>query len=373
MDKREFREKLKQAKRVVIKIGSGVIAEEDGINIEILENITNSINELINQGKEIIIVSSGAVACGMNILNLKKRPDNIVSLQALAGIGQPKLIDIYEKLFEKYGLKIAQLLITIDDIQNRRRFINAKNALLTLIKWKIIPIINENDTVVIKELRFGDNDNLSFHILNLAEADALIILSNIDGVYSKKPTDKDAVLIEKITKETDIEIGENSKLGSGGIKTKIEAGLNSAETGKLACIINGKRKDSLRKLFEEDEFEFTFFEPTKNPLKSRKSWILNCSPSGVVVIDDGAKESIRKHKSLLPSGVVKVFGGFGRGDIINIEDKEGRLIAKGITNYDSSEIEKIKGKHSKEIVNILGYKYSDDIIHTDNMSVVEDG
>ncbi len=373
MDKREFRKKLKQAKRIVIKIGSGVIAEEGSINKETVANIVDNIFNLIKENKEIIIVSSGAVACGMNILKLKKRPDNIVSLQALAGIGQPKLIELYEKLFEKHDLKIAQLLITVDDIQNRRRFINAKNALLTLIKWKIIPIINENDTVVIKELRFGDNDNLSFHLLNLAEADALIILSNIDGVYSKKPTDKDAVLIEKITKETDIEIGENSELGSGGIKTKIEAGLNAAETGKLACIINGKKKDSLKKLFEDDNFHFTFFEPIKNPLKSKKSWILNCSPSGVVVIDDGAKESIKKHKSLLPSGIVKVFGGFGRGDIINIEDKDGILIAKGITNYDSSEIEKIKGKHSKEIVNILGYKYSDDIIHIDNMSVVEDG
>ncbi len=370
MDKREFVEALKKAKRLVIKIGSGVIAQDNKINFNLLEKIISDIAFLKQSGKQVILVSSGAVAGGMSKLKIKNRPENIVHLQALASIGQPVLLNSYAQLFERFNITVSQILITVDDIDSRRRFINAKNTLLSLLKWDILPIINENDTVVIKELRFGDNDNLSYHILNLSEADALIILSDVDGVYSKNPAKKGARHIEEFTSSVEIEIEGKSRLGSGGIKTKIEACKNASELGKLACIVNGKKEHILRDIFNNTDVRFTFFSPKTQPISSKKSWLLNCNPSGVVVVDDGAKEMLLKNKSLLPGGIVKVYGGFGRGDIINIEDLNGNLIARGITNYDSNEIELIKGKKSSQIVSILGYKYSDDVVHIDNMAVV---
>jgi len=368
MDKREFIEKLNTTKRIVIKIGSGVLSKNNEIDEKTISNVVDNIAE-ISKSKQIVIVSSGAVASGISTLKIKNKPTNIVHLQALASIGQPNLMEIYRKHFNKYGKIVAQVLITIDDIQNRRRFINAKNTIIALLKWKIVPIVNENDTVVIKELRFGDNDNLSFQVTNLIEADALIILSNVDGVFTEDPSNSDAKFVEKFDESLKIKEGSISKLGSGGIGTKIEACQKTAKAGKLACILNGKEKDSLRRLFD-GSIRFTYFEPSMEHTKSKKSWIESCNPSGVVVIDKGAKASLLKNKSLLPSGIKKVFGGFGRGDIINIEDEEGFLIAKGITNYDSSEIEKIKGHHSNEITKILGYKYSNDVIHIDNMVVM---
>lgn len=369
MDKHEFVEKIQSAKRIVIKIGSAVLSRNNKIDENTIENIVSNIAE-ISENKQVLVVSSGAVASGISALNIKNRPTNIVSLQALASIGQPKLVEIYAKYFKKHKKTTAQVLITVDDIQNRRRFINAKNTIITLLKWKVVPVVNENDTVVIKELRFGDNDNLSFQITNLIEADALIILSNIDGVYTKEPSSSSAEFIEKFDGSIEIKEGSVSKLGSGGIGTKIDACLKAAKAGKLACILNGKEKDALKRLIKGG-IKFTFFEPYKSYTKSKKSWIESCNPSGVVVIDKGAKNSLRKSKSLLPSGIKKVFGGFGRGDIINIEDEEGFLVAKGITNYDSSEIEKIRGHHSNKITAILGYKYSSDVVHIDNMVIME--
>ncbi len=368
MDKREFVERLGNSRRIVVKIGSGVISSESGINKSMVENITENIAKL-TKDKQIVIVSSGAVAGGIASIGLKQTPTNIVHLQALASIGQPVLMNAYEESFKRFNRKVAQILITIDDIQNRRRFINAKNTIITLMKWKFIPVVNENDTVVIKELRFGDNDNLSFHVSNLIEADALIILSNVDGVFSDDPSKKESIFIEKFDENTRFVAGKTSRFGSGGIETKIEACQKAARAGKLACILNGREKDALTRLFYNN-IRFTFFEPSLDHSKSKKSWIESCIPNGVVVIDEGAKKSLLQNKSLLPSGIKRVFGGFSRGDIINIEDEDGILIAKGITNYDSSEIEKIKGEHSNKITEFLGYKYSNDVVHIDNMVVL---
>ncbi len=372
MDNREFREKLKQSNRVVIKIGSAVLSKNNNIDIDTLKNIVDNVAYLIqDMHKQVVMVSSGAVSSGMSIMGIKKRPENIVHQQALAAIGQPELINAYKKNFKNYNIKASQVLITIDDIQNRRRFINAKNSIETLIKWKILPIINENDTVVIKELRFGDNDNLASYTVNLVEADLLIMLTNVDGVYDKNPDDEESNVIEFINKNYGINyFNDKNSLGRGGMKSKVDAGLKIAQLGKMAVIINGKKHDALRKLFEDENFKKTVFEPSESPITSKKSWINNCSPNGVVVIDEGAAHSIRSNKSLLASGICKVYGVFGRGDIVNIESKNGNLVAKGMVNYDSSEIEKIKGIHSSKIVEILGYKYSNDVIHIDNMVIV---
>lgn len=373
MDNREFREKLKQSNRVVIKIGSAVISENNNIDIDTLSNIVDNVAYILqNLNKQVIMVSSGAVSSGMSVMGIKKRPENIVHQQALAAIGQPELINAYKKNLKKHNITASQVLITVDDIQNRRRFINAKNSIETLIKWKILPIINENDTVVIKELRFGDNDNLASYIVNLVEADFLIMLTNVDGVYDKSPESEKSSVIEFMNKDYKIDYFKNkNNLGSGGMKSKVDAGLKIAQLGKIAVIINGKKRNALKRLFEDKNFKKTVFEPSESPITSKKSWINNCSPNGVVVIDDGAAESIKNNKSLLASGIDKVYGVFGRGDIVNIESKENILVAKGMVNYDSSEIEKIKGSHSSKIVEILGYKYSNDVIHIDNMVIVQ--
>ncbi len=372
MDKRKLRERLNSARRVVIKIGSTVIVDKNRLNNERLKSIARDIAWLAKERSvEVAIVSSGAVASGMAVMGLKVKPDNIVQQQALAAIGQPHLIDAYQRCFSSYGITVAQVLITVDDIHNRRRFINAKNSLSALLKWKCLPIINENDTVVIKELRFGDNDNLASYVVNLVEADALIMLTGVDGVYSTEPDGKNAKLIESIGRGFDYSgFSHHTRTGSGGIRSKIEAGLRVAEMGKLAVVVNGKREGIVKSLFVSD-VPCTVFEPLEEPVTSKQSWIMSCKPAGVIVVDRGAADSIRNNRSLLASGIVKVYGAFERGDVVNIEDEEGRCIARGMVNYDASEIEKIKGKHSSEIGEILGYKYSSDVVHIDNM-VLED-
>ncbi len=373
MDKREFKERLKKSKTIVIKIGSAVIVKDNTINKKRLKNIVEDIAFLVNSyGKRIALVSSGAVASGMSVMGIKNKTDNIVHQQAFAAIGQPRLINLYEQFFSEYGINVSQVLITADDIKNRKRFINAKNSLVALLKWKSLPIINENDTVVVEELRFGDNDNLSSYIVNLIEADILIILTDVDGVYSKNPLKKDAKIMEFINNDFDFSNLEGSgKIGSGGIKSKVVAGLNVAKLGRMAVIVNGRYDGVIRRLFDGDISRKTVFEPYNEPITSKELWIESCMPAGVVVIDDGAVRGLKDHKSLLASGIIKIYGVFDRGDIINIESQTGIVVAKGIANYDSSEIERIKGVHSSKIVDVLGYKYSNDVVHIDNMVVMQ--
>lgn len=373
MDKQDFNERLNKAKNIVIKIGSAVIVKDyNAIDEKRIENIVDNIAFLIKKhAKHIAVVSSGAVASGMSVMRVKTKTDNIVHQQAFAAIGQPKLVDLYGRFFAKQGINASQVLITADDIQNRRRFINAKNSLTTLLKWKSVPIINENDTVVVEELRFGDNDNLSAHIVNLIEADILIMLTNVDGVYDRNPTLKGAKIVEFISDDFEFSHLEGAnKIGSGGIKSKIIAGLKVSKLGRMAVIINGKKKDAIKNLFEGNEDKKTVFEPYEKAITSKQSWIESCSPNGVVVIDKGAIVGLRANKSLLASGIVKIYGVFDRGDIINIESEDGDVIAKGIANYDSSEIERIKGLHSSKITKVLGYKYSNDVVHINNMVVM---
>ncbi len=376
MDKPEFRKRLNSAKRVIIKVGSAVVSNASGVDSERIDNIAQSIAYLREHNIGVVLVSSGAVSSGMAFMNIRQKPDNIVHKQALASVGQPLLMNIYKNAFDRYGIKISQALITIDDILNRRRFINARNALTTLLNWSVVPIVNENDTVVIKELRFGDNDNLSAHMLNLIQGDALIILTDVDGVFDKNPKySEDANLIEYVHQKDFKKLykleGKNAS-GSGGIKSKIESAYKVCEMGKLAVIANGMRDNAIVHLFNDENFPKTCFVPFEKPKKFKESWILNCDSNGVIVADDGAIKSILNNNSLLPSGIIKVYGTFERGDIVNIESSKGDVVAKCITNYDSTEIDKIKSHHSLEIIKILGYKYSNDVVHIDNIAILEE-
>ncbi len=373
MDKQEYID-LDKFKRIVVKVGSANITNNNSIDIDKINQIAQDVFSLSKQNKEIVIVSSGAVACGMKILKIKKKPDNLPLRQALASIGQPYLMNLYSKAFAKYSMLTSQVLISIEDILSRKRFLNAKNTFSALIGLKIIPIVNENDTVAVQELMFGDNDSLSSHVLNLVDADLLIMLTDVDGIYNKDPKlYNDSVLLKTITQEESWikSLKGKSKLGEGGIASKIKAGFAVSSGGKTAVIINGKKDNPIKSLFLDKEFPKTVFLP-KTHVKSKVYWIENCISLGKLHIDKGAYESIKQRKGLLAKGIKSIEGVFSKGNVVDIIF-DNKCVAKGVVNYDSTDIEKIKGVHSSQIDSILGYRAQSDVISTDNIILKDKG
>lgn len=368
---------LKGVKRIVIKIGSRVLASTgSGLNSRRIKRIAREIGELHQRGFEIVIVSSGAVVAGMNELGLTKRPREIPLKQAAAAIGQSKLIQMYERMFRECDIKVAQILLTRDDIADRRRFLNSRNTLLTLLSYKVLPVINENDTVAVDEIKFGDNDLLSGLVTNVVDADLLIIMSDIDGLFTANPSlHKDAVLIP-VVKEIDRNIeeiagGSTTIEGTGGMTSKVETAKRVSEYGIPTVIMNGNVSGLLNRLFTGFEVG-TLFLPKESRLTSRKHWIAHALPSsGRLVLDNGARDALLKRgKSLLPSGITGVAGEFEAGDAVSCEDEGGKVFAKGLSNYNSRELVRIKGKKTSEILAILGYKDYDEVIHRDNLVIV---
>lgn len=367
MDEQEYLD-LAKYKRIVIKVGSAIISNNNDVDSDKINQIAQDVSYLYKHNKEVLIVSSGAVACGMKLLKIKKKPDTLAIKQALASLGQPYLMNIYSKAFSQHAINISQVLISLEDILSRKRFLNAKNTFEALFGLKAIPIVNENDSVAIKELMFGDNDSLSSHILNLVDGNLLIILTDVDGVYSKDPKIyKDSTLIKLVAQEDTWvkNLNGKSKLGEGGIASKIKAAMTASKGGKTAVIINGKRQNPIKSLFLDKDFPKTVFLP-KNYMKSKIYWINNCISLGKLYIDNGAFKSIQKRKGLLAKGIIATEGVFSKGNVIDIIF-ENKHVAKGIVNYDSTDIEKIKGAHSKQIYFILGFKTQDDVISTDNI------
>jgi glutamate 5-kinase len=366
-------------KRVVVKVGSSTLTNENGkMNFTQIDRLTRQLVDLKNQGREIILVSSGAIAAGVGELGFAKKPTSIPEQQACASVGQGLLIGIYNKFFREYGEKCAQILLTSSDLENRNRYLNAFNTLETLLDHGVIPVINENDTVVTNEIKFGDNDTLSARVAGLVEADLLINLSDVKGLYSSSPVDKNSKLIH-LVKDIDQKIidmagGRGSLVGTGGMITKIEAAKIAVNSGIVMIIGSGKEKNTLLNLVEmvEDKrYDIgTTFLAEKNSLSKRKQWLhFNLPPSGEVIVDKGAAEAlISRGKSLLPGGIIDVKGEFKSGEPVAIisEDKN---IGKGIVNYSSSEIKKIKGLHSEEIEEKLGYFNKSEVIHRDNMVI----
>ena len=363
--------------RLVVKIGSNILADEkEGLNTKRISSIARDIAELHNAGYDVVIVSSGAIAAGMKKLGLKEKPRDIKLKQAAAAIGQSSLMWAYEKSFGDYGKKVAQVLLTRDDFSDRKRYINSKNTLLTLLSYRIVPIINENDTVAIDEIRFGDNDYLASLVASLTEAERLIILSDVDGLYTEDPrySSKARIIdyVEEITPEIEKKAGgAGSVVGTGGMYSKILAAKRAVSHGITVHIINGRKEGLLTSLMKGKHCG-TLFKPGKEKLSSRKGWIAYGSRSkGNLTIDEGAEKALIKGgKSLLPSGIVAVEGNFDTGDAVYCIDMKGNRIAKGLSNYSSTEIEKIKGRKTSEIEKILGYKYSDEAIHRDNLVLV---
>jgi glutamate 5-kinase len=366
---------LAHVRRVVIKIGSGVISGETGLDLARIEGICQDIVALRQRGYEIVVVSSGAVAAGKGDLGITGRPQTIPLKQAAAAIGQSRLMRTYKDAMRPQGVTVAQVLLTRDDLANRRRYLNARNTLMTLLEFGVVPIINENDTVVVDEIRFGDNDNLSAMVTNLVEAQLLVILSDVDGLYDSDPRlNPQARLItevERISDEIEAMAGdEGGPLGTGGMATKIKAAKRATLFGAGTAIINGRTPHNLCYLFDGHELG-TYFLPVRDPIASRKHWIaFTKKPRGKLLLDEGARAAIIDGgKSLLPSGIRSIDGEFDRGDAVRLCTLDGKEFAKGVTNYSSPELLRIIGRKTSEIETILGYKYGDEVVHRDNLVV----
>ena len=373
----DYRQNLKNSKCIVIKIGSSTLAHPNGrLDIQRFEKITAQIANLYNMGIKIIFVTSGAIGAGMGRLNMKTRPKTIPQKQAAAAVGQGVLLHMYEKLFSEYGITVAQILLTAEDTKNRKRYINARNALYALLDMGVIPIINENDAVAVDEIKIGDNDTLSAIVSSIVEADLLILLSDIDGLYDDNPsTNPDAKLIDYVPYLThEIENmagGSGSSLGTGGMATKIRAAEIAVTSGTAMIIARGSRDGVLNDIIEGKKIG-TYFAPKTDVLNAKKHWIAyGLGTEGNIIIDCGAAAAILEGgKSLLPGGITDVEGSFEEGDIVSVLNCDKKEIARGISYYSSKDIEIIKGSKSSEIEKKLGYKNFDEIIHRDNLVVL---
>ncbi len=367
-------------RRIVAKFGTSLLtAGTNRLNMERMTDLVAQITRLHSQGVEVVVVTSGAIAAGRERLGLTKKTKGVALRQVLASVGQGRLMNVYEQLFEKHDINVGQALLTKSDLVNRAGYLNARNTLLALLEMGVIPIINENDVVAvdeIREARFGDNDNLSAMVANLIDADLLFILTDIDGLYTadpnRDPSAKLIPLVEKIDEKINSLVsGSASGLGTGGMVTKIEAARLATASGVTVVIANGSEKDILVRVADGEAIG-TRFLPAKNKLDSRERWLLTgLRTRGKLIVDAGAALALKKNKrSLLAAGIQQVEGNFQRGDIVDICDLNGLKLGSGITNYTSKEVEAIKGAHSDKINSLLGYDSGSEVVHRNNLVVV---
>ena len=366
--------------RIVAKFGTRLLTSgTEHLDVQVMSSLVDQIAQLHRQGKEIIIVSSGAIAAGREKLAGISERKNTQFKQVLASIGQSYLMSTYERLFNRYDIPVAQALLTKADMSDRAGYLNARNTLLALIELGVICIVNENDVVAldeIEELKFGDNDNLSAMVANLVDADLLILLTDIGGLYTDDPKDNpEAQLIRRVDKiDSKIEHLASktaNRQGTGGMLTKIEAARLATSSGVSVIIADGRQPQAVIKT-SNGEGVGTFFPPQTSKMESRKRWLLSgLASKGKVAVDQGAETAIKEqNKSLLPAGIREVKGDFQRGDILDILDEQGNQIGCGVSNYSSADLAIIKGAHSDQILTLLGHNYGDEIIHRNNMVIV---
>jgi glutamate 5-kinase len=368
---------LAKSKRIVVKVGSAVLTDTEGLETEVMNSLARELSFLINSGREVILVSSGAVAAGKKRLELAiDRELCLKEKQGAAAVGQSSLMRAYENVFDQLGYKVAQVLLTHDDLSHRDRYLNVRNTILTLLDWKIIPIINENDTVSVEELRFGDNDTLGALITNLIEADLFICLTDVDSLYTGNPNqDKEAkqvYTVARVDKKVEEMAGHVvGALGSGGMRSKIHAARMVSARGGSSFIGSGRVETIVQQLFAGQPVG-TFFLPKTEKMQSRKHWIAYVlRPKGSLVLDKGACRALLKSgKSLLPSGIIEVRGNFGVGAPVKCLDEKDNVIATGLSNYNAADLGKIMGVKTSKIEKILGYKDSDEVIHRDNLVIM---
>ncbi|MFW6309040.1 MAG: glutamate 5-kinase [bacterium] len=377
-------EKKGNFKRIVIKIGSSTLTHKGGkLNLSRIDRLLRQIVDLKNQGREVLFVTSGAIGAGMGEMGLEKKPNLIKEQQAAAAVGQGQLIALYNKFLREYGEKGGQVLLTASDMEDRTRYLNAFNTLDTLLDYGVIPIINENDTVATEEIQFGDNDTLAARVAGLVEADLLINLTDTKGLYNQDPSRASDNLelisrIDKITPEIEKIAGtEGSKVSTGGMQTKIEAAKIAIKSGIMMVIGPGYQENIILEIINmlENKNDFTIgttFIPEKNSLPKRKQWFrFNLAARGRVKIDRGAEKALlNRGKSLLPGGILETSGNYQRGDLVNVFNEHDVLIAKGLINYSRQEVEQIKGHHSRDISEIIGYINQEEVLHRDNMVIV---
>ncbi len=368
---------LSQAKRVVVKVGSSLIASrEHGLREERLERICGELSAVKRQGRDLLLVTSGAIVSGIKKLGLAAYPKSLPVKQAAAAVGQSRLMWAYEKAFEREGHHVAQILLTHQDLADRRRFLNARHTLTTLLAFGVVPIINENDTVAVDEIRFGDNDTLAGQVAHLVDADLLVILSDVDGLFTADPhRHPEATLISEIEEVTDdlqrIAGDSSSFEGTGGMMTKVRTAKKVAEYGVATLLLNGQTVGLLGRVLAGAEGG-SLFLPHSQRLSSRKHWIaFTLRPRGHVTLDDGAVEAlVVRGKSLLASGIVSVEGDFEAGDAVACRDAHGREFAKGLVNFSSGVLARIKGMKTADIRERLGQSEYDEVIHRDNLVIL---
>lgn len=368
-----MRKQISNSRRLVIKVGSALVTDNGaGLSEQFITNLAAQMAALREQGKEVLLVTSGAIAAGMQRLGWTSRPSAMHELQAAAAVGQMGLATAYEGAFARHGINTAQILLTHEDLADRTRYLNARSTLQGLLEFKVVPIINENDTVVTDEIKFGDNDTLGALVANLIEADALIILTDQQGLYSADPrSNPDAVFIHEGKAEDkryeSMAGGAGTGISKGGMITKIKAAQRAARSGTHTLIASGREADILPRLIKGEQLG-TLLYATSSPLAARKQWLADhLQLAGSVTLDAGAVSALQSGKSLLPVGVKQVSGEFERGAAIACRDVNGREVARGLANYSSSEARRIAGHASTEIENLLGYVDEEVLIHRDNL------
>lgn len=364
---------LGNVRRLVVKVGSSSLIYPTGRpNIAQMEHLVRQLADVHNQGREVLLVTSGAIGMGQHRLGYARRPKSLPEKQAAAAVGQGLLMHIYEKLFGEYGLTVGQVLLTREDFSDRRRFLNARNTLYTLLRLGVVPIINENDTVAVEEIKFGDNDNLAALVATLVDADLLVLLSDIDGLYDDDPRKNPAARliaeVNEMTPELEALSGSSgSAVGTGGIVTKLQAARVAMHSGITVVLANSSCPDAVRRILAGEPLGTVFWPQGR--LENRKRWIaFGAAVQGRIYVDEGAAKALLLNgKSLLPSGITRVEGSFEVGNTVSICDPSGREIARGIVNYSAHEVERIKGLKTRDIAQVLGYKDYDEVVHRNNM------
>ena len=363
---------LKNSKTIVIKIGSSLLINENNIiRKKWIFEFVKDIKELLKEKKKIVIVSSGAIALGCKKLGLNKKNLKLDKSQAIASIGQIELMNLFKKNFNSKKINLSQILLTLEDTEQRRRAINAKRTFDNLFELNFVPIVNENDSIATSEIKYGDNDRLASRVAQILNADCLILLSDVDGLYTKNPKiHKDGKLIKEI-KNIDAKIEQVASKsigmhGTGGMKTKIDAAKICQLSGSYMAIANGLLERPIKNIYQKNNC--TWFLPKISKLDARKKWIISSiSPKGKLIVDDGAINALKKGKSLLAAGIINIEGKFSKGDHIKIIDRNLNEFARGLSSFNSNEISKIKGQHSNRINEILGYVTKSEVVHKDDM------
>jgi glutamate 5-kinase len=375
----ERRGAARDARRVVVKVGSGVLTNRGALRQRIFSEIARQISELCDAGRQVVLVSSGSIAMGSRTLGWTHPGRSIPEKQAAAAVGQIGLLELYRRRFGRYGRQVAQVLVTRGGLDDRERFLNARRTLTTLLSLGVVPIVNENDTVATEEIRFGDNDSLSATIVNLIAADLLVILTDVDGLHARAPQPGRRRpplygVIESITPEIEAAAaGSSSAFGRGGMITKLAAARSAARSGAATVLCNGRTPDVIAKVASGEPIGTLFASGSR--LASRKHWLaFTAQPRGRVTVDDGAVRAlVEMGRSLLPAGIVSVEGSFGIGDPVSCADERGREFARGLAAYASGEVDRIKGASTRSIAQLLGYSNGDEVIHRDDLVLLGSG